>query len=646
MKEIKILNLKLRNFKGMKDFELNLEGKDVNIYGDNGIGKTSIMDAFIWLLFDKDSQNNSNFKIKTLDKEGNAIHGLEHEVSAKLKINGTETELQKIYKEKWTKKSGQTETELSGHTTDYFINGVPKKKKEYTEYLANIIDEDTFKILTNPLFYNLNLKWQDRREIALKLCEEIKQSEVMSHDSKLKELEQPLKDKTVDDLKTEMIYRRKKLNEELKSIPYRIDELSRENIEVDIEALNKEKEVLEEKLNKLKNSKAVNYEFQLRSITGTISMLKNEIKDLKRNLTEEIRVNLDNANKAKYNLEKAVHEGDSKALQLSSNATGLVDLIEKTEKEMEDLREEFKDTRVVEFDKGSTICPTCQQSLPAEEIERLIKEFEENKANKLREINETGKQKKRRLEKATKELIEAEKELAEIKAEIETTNLMLKGKKKEIAEYEKEIESIENIDVTSLKEYKENKMQIEKLEKEKLDIEKIAKEEDHTELIQKLESRILEINKDLVKFDLAEQNAIRVNELLKRERELAQQVADTEKVEFLCDEYIITKSNLLENDLNSKFKLVKFKLFDLQINGGINETFVTTVNGVPFEDLNSAMKINAGLDIITTLSKHYGFKAPIFLDNRESVNQIPDMNAQVINLIVSKHKSLRVEVQE
>ena len=643
MNEIKILNLKLRNFKGMKDFELNLDGKDVNIYGDNGIGKTSIMDAFIWLLFDKDSQNNSNFKIKTLDKEGNAIHGLEHEVSAKLEINSTEIELQKIYKEKWTKKRGQAETELTGHTTDYFINGVPKKKKEYTEYLADIVDEDTFKILTNSLFFNLNLKWQDRREIALKLCEEIKQSEVMSHDNKLRELEELLKNKTIDDLKAEMGSRRKKLNEELKSIPYRIDELSRENIEIDVEKLTTEKKALEEKLKELKNSKPIDYEFRLRGIRGTISMLENEIEDLERKLSEEIRVDLDNANKAKYNLEKSVHESDSKALKLSSNATGLVDLIEKTEKEIENLREEFLDIRVTEFKKESTICPTCQQELQLEKVEALIKEFEENKANKLREINEAGKQKKRRLEKAIKELTEAEKELAEIKAEIETTNLMLEGKKKEIAEYEKEIESI---DVTNLKEYKENKVQIEKLEKEKLDIEKISEEEDHTEQIKEFESQILDINKGLAKVDLVKENKKRVNTLLEREKEIAQQVADTEKVEFLCDEYIITKSSLLESNLNSKFKLVKFKLFDKQVNGGINETFVTTVNGVPFEDLNSAMKINAGLDIITTLSEHYELKAPIFLDNRESVNEIPDMDAQIINLIVSKHKSLRVEVQD
>lgn len=643
MKQIKILSLNLRNFKGIKEVTIpTAGGNDVNIYGENATGKTTIMDAFIWLLFNKDSQNSTNFNIKTLDEEGNVIHGLEHEVIGKLDIDGNEIELQKIYKEIWTKPRGQVERILTGHTTDYFINGAPKNQTEYQDYLANIIDEDTFKILTNPLFFNLNLPWRDRRSIAMKLCEEVKQGEVMLHDNKLKELESLLQNKSVDDLKAEMASRRKKLNEELKSIPYRIDELSRENVEVDVKTLTEEKKALEEKLNDLKNSKEVDYEFRLRTITGSIKLLENEIKELKRNLTEEIRADLGVANKAKYNLEKAVHESDSKAFKLSSNATGLVDLIKKTEKKVEELREEFLDVRVTEFKEESTICPTCQQELQEGKVGALIKEFEENKATKLREINEDGKQKKTRLEKARKELEEIERELSGIREDSEFTKEMLKGKKKEIAEYEKEIE---NIDVTKLPQYKENKDKIVKLEEERLEIEELAKSQDNTEKIKELENEILSINKELAKVDLAKENKKRVKDLMDRERELAQMVADTEKVEFLCDEYVITKSNLLEDKLNSKFNLVKFKLFDVQVNGGINETFVTTVDGVPFEDLNNAKKIQAGLDIITTLSEHYGFMAPIFLDNRESVNEIPDMDAQIINLIVSKHKSLRVEVQ-
>ena len=423
------------------------------------------------------------------------------------------------------------------------------------------------------------MKWQDRRNIALNLCEELKDEDIFNHDKKLKELEKLLVDKTTDDLIAEMKSRKRKLNEELKSIPYRIDELSRENVEVDVETLTEEKKILEEELNNLKNSKAVNYDFQLRGINGGIKTLENEIKDLERNLAEEIRVDLDNANKAKYNLEKAVNEGDSKALKLSSNATGLVDLIEKTEKEIESLREEFLDIKVTEFNKEDTICPTCQQDLPGEEIERLIKNFDENKATKLREINESGKDKKERLKKAEKELKEIERELSGIREDSEFTKEMLEGKRKEIAEYEKEIE---NIDITKVPQYKENKEKIKELEKQKLEIEELTKSEDNTEKIKELENQILNINKELAKVDLAEKNKKRAQELMVRESELAQMVADTEKIEFLCENYVITKSNLLEENLNSKFKLVKFKLFDIQVNGGINETFVTTVDGGPY----------------------------------------------------------------
>ena len=643
MNEIKILELKLRNFKGIKELKLSPGGKNINIYGENATGKTTIMDSFLWLLFDKDSQNSSQFNVKTLDNKGNPMHGLEHEVVAKIEIDSKEIELQKIYKEKWTKKKGQAESELTSHTTEHFVNGVPKKKKEYTEYLAQIINEDTFKILTNPSYFNNNLNWKDRRSIALNICGDLEDKEVIDQDKKLKDLKDLLKDKSIDDLKAEMSSRRKKLNEELKSIPYRIDELSREVEEVDIDLLNKEKKVLEEKLNELKNSKSVDYDFRLRGINGSIAMLGNEIKDLERTATEEIRANLDSSNKAKYNLEKSVNDSDSKAFKINNNAIGLRELIDKIEKEISELKEKFKDIKVTEFKKESTICPTCQQELQSEKVDSLITEFENNKTIMLKNINETGKQKKEKLEKAQEELKQSEKELEEIKEELEATKGMLEGKNKEVAEYEKEIE---NIDIRKTQEYKERRNKIEELEIGKVEVEENIKDRDHTDKIKEFENRILEINKDLAKVDLAEQNEIRVNELLKREKEVAQMVAETEKTEFLCDQYVISKSNLLENKLNSKFNLVKFKLFDLQVNGGINETFITTVDGVPFEDLNNAMKINAGLDIINTLTDYYNFKAPIFIDNRESVNKIIDVKSQVINLIVSKDKKLKMEVEK
>lgn len=642
MNDIKILELSLRNFKGVKDLTLSPEGKNVNIYGDNATGKTTIMDAFIWLLFDKDSQNSSNFNVKTLDEKGNVIHGLEHEVKAKLEINKKVIELQKIYKEKWTKKKGEAERTLTGHTTDYFINNVPKKKSEYEDYLSQIIDEDTFKILTNPLHFNTNLHWKDRRSLALNICGEVDLEEVFKKDKKLIELKSKLKDKSINDLKAEMTARRRKLNEKLKSIPYRIDELSREDIEVDVEALTKEKKKLEGKLGEIKNSKNIDYDFRLRGIRGSINLLENELKKLEQDLTKDLRERLDKSMEEESNAKKDYYKAKAELEENGLKVERFRKIVSELNKRVNELRDKFKEIVAKEFDQNSTICPTCKQALPSENIQKLIEEFEENKQNELELINDEGKVTKQDLMKYEEELDVLIKTQTPLSKKAETISIAMIGKANEVKMLEEEIA---RADITNLPKYKEIGEKLKELNAEKEEVEKLSKEQDNSEQLLELENQIAEINKELARADLAKENEKRIGQLKDRERELAQMVAETEKIEFLCDQYIITKAELLEDKLNSKFKTVKFKLFDIQVNGGINETFVTTVNGVPFEDLNNAMKINAGLDIINTLTDYYNFKAPIFIDNRESVNEIVDVESQVINLIVSRDKKLRVEVE-
>lgn len=644
MNEIKILELSLRNFKGIKGLKLISEGRNLNVYGDNATGKTSVMDAFIWLLFDKDSSNSSNFNVKTLDTLGDPIHMLEHEVIAKLEIDSKVIELQKIYKEKWTKKRGQPEAELTGHTTDYFINGVPKKLNEYKDYLKQIINEDTFKILTNPLYFNRVLDWKSRRNIALDICGELSDKDVIDQDNKLSELKDLLVDKSIDDLKAEMSARRRKLNEELKSIPYRIDELSREcQMEIDVVKLAADKKELEIQLNGVKSSKGQDYEFRIRGVNGSILMLENELKLLEQNLAKEVRDNLDKSMEYNSNIKKKLYITKEKVDELNNKIKASRIDIDKFKVNIEELRNKFSQLVSITFDEGTTICPTCKQSLPIEEVEKHREEFEIEKQLQLSEINKTGKNLKGFLNDSVEALKEYEKALEEATQELFTVNEIAKGKEFEIQELEKELKSI---DVTKLPQYKETQSKINHMIIQRQELQNMSEQQDNTEQIKKLELQISELNKELARVDLAKENDKRVDDLKKRERELANMVAETEKIEFLCDQFVITKSSLLEDKLNSKFNIVKFKLFDVQVNGGINETFITTVDGVPFEDLNNAMKINAGLDIINTLTDYYDFKAPIFIDNRESVNSIVDVKSQIINLIVSKDKKLKMEVED
>lgn len=642
MSEIRLLELNLRNFKGIKSLELKPGGNNLFVYGENATGKTTIMDAFIWLLFDKDSSNSSNFNIKTLDKNGNVIHGLEHEVVARLEIDGKEIELQKTYKEKWTKKRGQAESELTGHTTEYYINGVPKKMNEYKDYLSQIINEETFKILTNPLYFNKALDWKKRRSIALDICGELSTTEIISQDEKLTELQALLHDKSIDDLKAEMTARRRKLNEELKSIPYRIDELSRENTDdIDPVALAKDRAELEGKLSDVKNAKGADYEFQLRSIRGTITFLETELKRIEQEASKDLRDRLSKIYEARNQADEDMLEIYSSTNKFTRQIETLADKKQRITENMDLLRIEFKELSQTVFQEESTICPTCKQSLPVEDAEALRNHFEEEKAIKLNNINSKGKELKAALE-------QIDTELKELQLSKETLDKNHKDASDKLSEIDGDMkvlqEKLKDINVSDNQEWREIQHKLKDLRKEETDLIDLSSKQDNSEQIRKLESQINDINKQLAKIDLAKDNEKRIQELKDRERELAQMVAETEKIEFLCDQYVITKSNLLEDKLNSKFNLVKFKLFDVQVNGGINETFVTTVDGVPFEDLNNAMKINAGLDIINTLTDYYNFKAPIFIDNRESVNEIVDVKSQVINLIVSKDKRLRVEV--
>jgi hypothetical protein len=158
-----------------------------------------------------------------------------------------------------------------------------------------------------------------------------------------------------------------------------------------------------------------------------------------------------------------------------------------------------------------------------------------------------------------------------------------------------------------------------------------------------LQSKIDEVNIQLSKKDLKDKALARIAELEADESKFAQEVADIEQLEFSLIEFDREKMNLLEQKINGRFGLVTFKLFEEQLNGGLKPTCVTLINGVPYPDANTASKVNASLDIINVFSNHFGIKAPVFIDNRESVTELIENDLQIINLVVSpKHKVLTV----
>ena len=138
----------------------------------------------------------------------------------------------------------------------------------------------------------------------------------------------------------------------------------------------------------------------------------------------------------------------------------------------------------------------------------------------------------------------------------------------------------------------------------------------------------------------------RMEALRQEARESGQQLEELDKLLFLCDEFSRCKVRYIEDQINGRFRLVRWKLFQEQVNGGLADCCEATVDGVPYRSMNNGSRVNAGLDVIRTLSEHYGMRVPLFIDNAESVTGLLPVGSQTVRLVVSAgDKKLRCEYE-
>ena len=643
--QIKISNLKLKNFKGIKNLEINFEGKNANIYGKNATGKTTVFDAFKWLFFDKDSSDRKDFNIKTLDENNKPIHFLEHEVEAILLIDGVDMTFKKMLKEKWVTKRGETQQEFSGHETSYWIDEVPVKKKDYEEKINSLVPESLFKLITDPLYFNKQLKWQERREILTNISgNQITDEEILNANEEFKTLQQNLNGRSIEDYNKVVASKIKDLNKEKEKIPIRIDELTNTLItehDINYEELEKEKANCKVEIQKID---AEMTDIQTRAKENMkkadqLAAAKNELNALKLKLETEYSKQQSEAT-IKLESEKAILESRKRNLAAElEERKQKVENAESSKQELYKKWDELLNTKL-EFDPNSFICPTCKREYPAEKKEELkgtfINNFNEHKESEKQRINKEGQ--------ALNSVIEENRnKIEEIQETIQKTEKELLDINTKLEENAKEQSNIGPFDVTKLPQYQEKIKQVEELQTA---ISKIV-QSDTTEISNKkakLVDQINEIDKKLNERDTQEKTKARIEELEAEEESISQKVQELEAQQYQIEEFTKTKVELLENAINSNFEIVRFRLFDTQINGGLVECCDTLVNGVPYADVNNAHKILAGLDIIKTLSRFYNTSAPIFIDNRESINSLHTISAQIISLIVTTDSQLRIEV--
>jgi len=655
--DIRLNWLELKNFKGVKDYRLEIEGKNATVKGNNGVGKTTQYDAFLWLLFDKDSANNAKFSVKPQDENGNEIHFLETSVEAELFVDGKPLKLKKVLTENWVKPRGKEEQEYKGNETTYFFDEVPVKKSEYQRKIAELIDEETFKLITNPLYFNDDkaFPWDKRRRKLFEMCGTLTDEEIIASTPKLADLPGILDGKSVEERTVIIKSSIKKLNEQIEQIGPKINENLRLIPENPVDYSETEQELagLKAELAEIEKqmSDAMTIVNRYQEKQRHLYFLKGKLEQVKARLDEEANAERKELLKEKQKLTDEKYMAE-KMIQLSKRAIDdYKNQITSKEQERLLLLGQYKElcakkqnilaTEFIMPDDENFNCPTCGQPLPEEAKEQKIQElkerFEQNKAFDLQQI-EASLNTNISAGKACKESIEQLKNsVGEAEAKIEDAEKNLQDINKRL----KEIDNILNQPVVTINysdnpEYAEIEKQITELETE------LSKpvEDTTAELRAKkmsIQEKIDQCNYVLNNKKVVENAKARIEELKQQEKELSAQKAKLEGDLFLLEEFTRVKADLVSETVNRRFKHVRFKLFEEQINGGIRETCETLVNTngswVPYPDGNTAGKMNAGLDIINALIEFYGVSAPLFIDNAEAVTDILPVNAQMIKLV-------------
>lgn len=634
---MKLTQLNLQNFKGIEFGDFRFTNNTI-IRGDNATGKTTVFDALCWLLFGKDSLDRADFQIKTL-KNGEPVHNVNYMVQAAFdNEDGTGFTLKRIYREKYSNPRGG-EVKLTGHTTDYFINDVPSKEKEYKAFINNMINEDVFKLITNPLFFNEQYTWQNRRKLLLEMCGDVDDASVINSKDELKRLTELLNGRSVDEQRKIIASKKTAINKELDMIPVRIDEAVKckptpleaeqklkddiATIETAIKQLDEDKSVIVNGLDGAERTAKIRE--VKRKLADRKSQLMNEHTDNERRLEHEYKLSL-------VQLQMAESERD----RYKDREYELDTQIQQEEARIEKLQAEFDDFNQSQFNKE--LCPTCGQKLPASKYEELQTIFNQSKAVKLEEW-----QKLIDSAKALKQNYIEQKEIMQVKADGMCSQIEELSNNKDAKQ--KAMNEVGEVNL-------DNDVQINDL---KAELFMLELDEDNTsdDQLKRLDSELSELadkrstlQKELTKYDVIRDITKRINELEQEQQRLINEKNVVDETAFLLDEFVKAKVEMLEDTINKHFTITTFKMANVLVNGSVEDCCETMVDGVPYRSLNNAARINAGIDIINALTKFYNVTAPVFIDNAEAVTKFVNCNSQTIKLIVDETcNELRVDLE-
>lgn len=636
----------LDNFKGCKHMEIDFSDGRTEITGANATGKTTIVDAFCWVLWNKnangDAPGSDNFREKPLDDNGNEVHYLETTVELNCKLDGSAFDLKRKQTENWVKKRGSVEAQFQGNVSTYWINGVETKKQDFDQRIKALADGETMRLIGSLSAFN-HLEWKKRRQQLLDLADENVDGELLQRDEY-----RPIADEiaerniTPDELRKVLADQRKAINAELKMMPVRIDEAKKaipefkpnevKDAEYMVNDLKKDIERVDEQIIEAKAQTGSNNQGQMLALEQEILSIKRRLMDEHDAQRRKLQAEADTAG-------KQFREAADLVAEAKKDLAFHEDRLNKAKAQRDALRERYMERKRKPIDVSDT-CPTCGQPLPMEKVEATRAKAEQEKREALAQIQVDGKR-------ASEDVVNNEIDIAKIR-----DVLAEREQRVEAAQTAREAanNALVNFpaqpDFNSESRLSEAQRQLEALKAEQT----VAPDEKIRQLTERkaeLQAIIDRNQAILLKRDTGLEAEQRIKTYEARMVELGAQLSETEIKIALAEKFMQDRCGALEASINSRFPTVRWKLFDTQINGGITEdcTCMIPCNNalVPYTSANTASQIAADVEIVDVLSKHYDIRVPLFVDGAESVNVLPKIDSQTITLAVSTDTELKVK---
>jgi len=657
MKSLLLKRIRIENFKCFDEYEAEFGSRTI-FDGMNASGKTTVADAYFWNLFGVDVDGNTRFDIRPLDSNGKTIDNTVISVEITVEIDGKTVTLKRSSEQNWVKKRGSENPVFQGNVGKYEVDGYPCSEQEYNEFIAGIVGQKAFKILTSPMYF-ASLPWKEQRDIVLSCISIGTDREIAEQiggfDEILDELE---KAPDTDSIKTKYGKALKELKQKQSEIPTRIDEASKRIVDFNRAELEDERKRLEDEIAELQTQKMSSdtsaMEASIKADIATLDARARQVSSAayaelneKRSLIRSVMAGLTVKSDRELEIERSITDCKLQIARYAASCNSARRDIDEANDAGTALNERWKNIKDREFNADAEVCPTCGRPFDSSDVEEHRKAFEDNKAKQLANLKAEA-----------AKLSEKKAAAQEVMADAE----------KSVQSYEKKMEALEE-ELTKLKAGREENLEACKKQLDEVPtvVEPSEEDQEIAEKIKALQEKLATLandgNKILIDGEIADKKvslskvqeklallaendriAERIEELRTELSDVAEKIMECEKVIYLVEAFVRAKMERISGMINEKFGGVSFKLFDMQINGGMRETCEISYNGIPYSELNNGHRIVAGLLVINALQEAFGVSVPVWIDNAESVNEsnIPDMKNQMVLLRVSENRGLTV----